>query len=101
MKDKIMIALVAGSWWQFVRGPLSSEAIASTSAQVASHGGGTDAWTPWPASPTRAAGSIASPPPPSPTSPGSWRPNISRASRCDHCSDTPSGSGKRNTLTPS
>lgn len=45
----IMLALVAGSWWQFVRGPLSAEAIAASGAgaQVASHGGGTDAWAPF------------------------------------------------------
>jgi len=45
----IMIVLVAGSWWQFVREPLSPASIASNggSTQVASHGGGTDSWEPF------------------------------------------------------
>jgi len=46
----VMLVLVAGSWWQFVHRPLSTEAIAAQEGvqQVASHGGGgTAAWEPF------------------------------------------------------
>ena len=41
----VMITLIAGAWWQFVHGPLTSPAVAANATTVASHGGeGTAGW---------------------------------------------------------